>query len=84
MERKLNLPFLIAALVGLISLPVAGQHPPRPSDLPLGKVTVDDYWHFHNVGNLGLTVTNYGVLGQGYLVALKDQPSCQYKLHSRL
>ncbi|TFG95183.1 MAG: hypothetical protein E4H13_13760 [Calditrichales bacterium] len=31
-----------------------------------------------------MTVTNYGLLGQGYLTALKEQPSCQYKYHSRL
>lgn len=50
----------------------------------LRKSLVDDYRHFHNVGNLGLTVTNYGLLGQGYLDALKEQPSCLYKYHSRL
>ena len=50
----------------------------------LNKTSVDDFTHFHNVGNLGLTVTNYGLLGNGYLTALKDQPSCQYKYHSNL
>ncbi len=50
----------------------------------LQKSVIDDYWHYHDIGNLGLTVTNYGLLGQGYQAALKDQPSCQYKLHSRL
>lgn len=46
----------------------------------LKKTSVDDYWHYHNVGNLGLTVTNYGVLGDGY--NNPDQPSCVYKLHA--
>ncbi len=46
------------------------------------KPTVDDYSHYHNVGNLGMTVTNYGLLGQGYSNALQDQPSCQYKYQS--
>ena len=50
----------------------------------LEKPQVDDYWHYHDVGNMGMTVTNYGLLGQGYEVALKDQPSCQYKYHSGL
>lgn len=50
----------------------------------LAKTTIDDYRHFHDIGNIGLTVTNYGLFGQGYLAALKDQPSCQYKYHSRL
>ncbi len=48
----------------------------------LSKAQIDDYRHYHNVGNLGLTVTNYGVLGNGYLDALKDQPSCEYRYQS--
>lgn len=48
----------------------------------LSKPAVDDYWHYHDVGNIGMTVTNYGLLGQGYSAALQDQPSCQYKYHS--
>ncbi|MBD3224581.1 MAG: hypothetical protein GF313_07620, partial [Caldithrix sp.] len=50
----------------------------------LAKPVIDDYWHYHDVGNIGLTVTNYGLLGQGYLAALQDQPSCQYKFQSPL
>lgn len=50
----------------------------------LKKPQVDDYTHFHDVGNIGMTVTNYGLLGQGYDIALKDQPSCQYKYQSGL
>jgi hypothetical protein len=52
------------------------------SEQDFNKPLVDDYWHYHNVGNLGLTVTNYGLLGQGYSNALQDQPSCQYKFQS--
>jgi hypothetical protein len=52
------------------------------SEQSLEKPLVDDYWHFHNVGNIGLTVTNYGLLGQGYSAALQDQPSCQYRFQS--
>ncbi|MDZ7391766.1 MAG: hypothetical protein ONB25_02550 [candidate division KSB1 bacterium] len=80
-----RLVFVASVAIGQLSGAFA-QSPLRPPHvpLPLGKGTVDDYRHFHNVGNLGLTVTNYGLLGQGYQVALKEQPSCQYKLHSRL
>lgn len=46
----------------------------------LQKSAVDDYWHYHDVGNLGLTVTNYGVIGEGY--NNPDQPSCMYKLYA--
>ncbi|NOY60256.1 MAG: hypothetical protein GXO75_15200, partial [Calditrichaeota bacterium] len=46
----------------------------------LRKTTIDDYWHYHTAGNLGLTITNYGVIGEGY--NNPDQPSCMYKLHT--
>lgn len=46
------------------------------------SVQRDDYWHYLSVGNLGLTVTNFGILGQGY--NNPDQPSCWYKLRSTL
>ncbi len=46
------------------------------------NIASDDHWHYHNVGELGLTITNYGILGQGYNVA--DQPSCMYKLRTNL
>jgi len=52
------------------------------SEQSLDKPLIDDYWHYHNVGNLGMTVTNYGLLGQGYSTALQDQPSCQYRYQS--
>ncbi len=42
----------------------------------------DDYWHYHNVGDIGLTITNFGVLGQGY--NNEDQPSCWYRLKSSM
>jgi len=44
----------------------------------LSVQAVDDYWHFTDVGAIGMTVTNFGVLGQGYLT--EGQPSCWYKM----
>jgi hypothetical protein len=53
----------------------------RPARTPkLQKSLVDDYWHYHNAGNLGLTVTNYGVIGEGY--NNPKQPSCLYKMQA--
>ncbi len=46
------------------------------------QVTQDDSWHYTSVGNLGLTVTNFGILGQGF--NNPDQPSCEYKFRSAL
>ncbi len=51
--------------------------------LPLVALAVDDYHHYTTVGQVGMTVTNYGVIGQGYTkTASPQQPSCLYKLHS--
>ncbi|MBN1348981.1 hypothetical protein JXJ21_06200 [candidate division KSB1 bacterium] len=49
--------------------------------IQLKKPLVDDYHHYHDIGNLGLTITNYGVFGQGYRI--EEQPSCLYKFRSR-
>jgi hypothetical protein len=44
------------------------------------KNSVEDKVHYTTVNQLGLTVTNYGVLGEGY--NNPDQPSCMYKQHT--
>ncbi|MBL7095905.1 hypothetical protein ISS22_18315 [candidate division KSB1 bacterium] len=85
MNRKLSFRIILFVffLTGnLLSQPLSTNRDsiPPPS---LNKKTVDDYRHFHDAGNLGLTVTNYGLLGQGWSSALQEQPSCQYKYHSR-
>ncbi len=46
------------------------------------QISSDDSYHYHNVGNLGLTVTNFGLLGHGYNDA--EKPSSQHKLRSNL
>ncbi|HEX9974713.1 MAG TPA: hypothetical protein VGD14_21795 [bacterium] len=80
--------FLIFILIITFAVNLISQTSVSNRDLlqlpKLNKSFIDDYRHFHDVGNLGLTVTNYGLFGQGYLTALKDQPSCLYKYHSRL
>jgi len=74
--------FMFLLLLGLISsLMAQPSRDSRPrTSARLHKTAVDDYWHFHNAGNLGLTITNYGVIGEGY--NNPDQPSCMYKLHA--
>jgi hypothetical protein len=44
------------------------------------KPLVDDFWHSTNIGNFGLTITNFNNFGN----ALSDpeQPSCEYPLGS--
>ena len=73
---------IILAILFILSWQVFAQLRENSDRNYLLKPNIDDYWHYHDVGNLGLTVTNYGLLGQGYSDALQDQPSCQYKYHS--
>ncbi len=41
---------------------------------------LDDDSKYTNVGNIGLTITNYGTLGNGF--SIPGQPSCEYPLGS--
>ena len=46
----------------------------------------DEYDKYTSVGNLGLTITNYGILGNGWN-RMEDgsiHPSCQYKQHTEI
>ena len=47
----------------------------------LRKTLDDDNSHYTDVGNIGLTVTNFGVLGNGFAF-WPQQPSCEYPLGS--
>jgi len=51
---------------------------------PLSKITKDDNSKSTGVGNLGLTVSNFGIYGNGLsnLTAANRQPSCEYPLGS--
>ena len=47
---------------------------------PLFKPAIRDFSHYTFAGQIGMTVTNYGILGEGYQSCI--QPSCRYKLYS--
>jgi hypothetical protein len=50
----------------------------------LHKPTIDDQ-RSTNVGNIGLTLTNYGTFGDGWVVQTPtDFPSCEYPLGSKI
>lgn len=52
---------------------------PLLKDPRFAKVLVDDDDNFTNVGNISLTVTNYGTFGDGFVSQTPiDQPSCEY------
>jgi hypothetical protein len=54
---------------------------PSDEDKQFPKILNDDNTKFTNVGNIGLTVTNFGTYGNGF-VLWPEQPSCEYPLGS--
>lgn len=47
------------------------------------KPSIDDNTKYTNIGNIGLTITNFGSFGDGFVIqSPEDQPSCEYPLGS--
>ncbi len=74
MKFKLLLSFLILSVLS------SAQSQQGDSNR-LNKINDDDNSHYTNVGNIGLTVTNFGTYGHGFAF-WPDQPSCEYPLGS--
>ena len=54
-------------------------------DVSFQKTTVDDNNNYTTVGNIGLTITNWGVFGDGLATQSPvDQPSCEYPKGSNI
>ncbi|MBS4028362.1 MAG: hypothetical protein KGZ58_06965, partial [Ignavibacteriales bacterium] len=45
---------------------------------------VDQDRKYTNIGNIGLTITNYGTLGHSFVYWNDRQPSCEYPKGSRI
>ncbi|MGE5679957.1 MAG: hypothetical protein ACM34K_03675, partial [Bacillota bacterium] len=54
----------------------------QDSDKKLQKIADDDNSKFTNVGNIGLTLTNFGMYGNGFSGRWPKQPSCEYPIGS--
>ncbi len=52
-------------------------NPQSQDDYTLLKTMDDDNSKYTNVGNIGLTITNFGTYGHGFSL-WPDQPSCEY------
>ena len=70
---KLKSSFLILLLQISFSIIVIAQE----SQNILQKTLDDDNSKYTNIGNIGLTVTNFGTYGHGFSL-WPDQPSCEY------
>jgi len=67
-QMRLTVFALTISLLASLSAPLQAQ---------LRKTSIDDFDNYSIVGEMGLTVTNFGILGEGW--NNPDQPSCRYK-----
>ena len=65
----------------LFFLLCAFQLNPGDDEQRFPKILDDDNSKYTNIGNIGLTVTNFGTYGHGF-VLWPEQPSCEYPLGS--
>lgn len=76
MGKKLT--YLIAITCYLIPTLLLGQQVERPTK-PMFKASIDDNTKYTTIGNIGLTITNFGTFGDGFVIQTPiDQPSCEY------
>lgn len=68
----------------LSSFVYAFTFPPGDEDRRFPKILDDDNSKYTNVGNIGITVTNFGTYGHGFVLWSDGQPSCEYPLGSRI
>lgn len=70
-------------LLTMISIKITPQTRVHPS---LSRISVEDVYNkYTSVGQLGVIVTNFGVLGNGYnKIDGRILPSCQYKQHTEI
>jgi hypothetical protein len=78
MKYKL-LPLIALAIISCAFMPSPGDNTQK-----LGKTLDDDNSKFTNVGNIGLSVSNFGVYGNALLNLTQPghQPSCEYPIGS--
>src|ERR1035437_5408943 len=74
-----SFPLIALAIISCAFMPSPGDNTNK-----LGKTLDDDNSKYTNVGNIGLTVSNFGVYGDGLLNLTQPghQPSCEYPIGS--
>lgn len=74
MALRSRLLYVAAFLLTLLVSRLSAQVDPR-----FTKAFVDDDTKFTTVGNIGMTITNFGTFGDGFAIQSPvDQPSCEY------
>ncbi len=76
---KFTHPVFVTLLILSFHLPLQNAFPQVSQQPDLSKITIDDDTKYTTVGSIGLTITNFGTLGDGFAVqSPDDQPSCEY------
>jgi len=75
--------WVVGGLVWGLLLPLAHAQYLEEQGRVIRKPLIDDDSHFTNIGKIGLTITNFGTFGDGFVIQRPvDQPSCEYPLGS--
>ena len=70
---------LLILLIALFLFSFTSEHDDKTSRI--NKLLKDDNSHYTNVGNIGITVTNFGTIGHGFGL-WPEQPNCEYPIGS--
>lgn len=79
-EMKRRISFTILMILALSAALFSQIQNRSNQSRSLSKSAVDDYDNYTTVGQIGMTVTNFGVLGEGW--NNEDQPSCRYEQYA--
>ncbi len=71
-SEKRNIKSLIIMSIAVLSMVIAGY----------SSIALDDDTHYTTIGDISLTITNYGVYGTAF--QKDDQPSCEYPIGSSI
>jgi hypothetical protein len=74
---------VLALCVSSLAILTGGKSDGQEAPKKLGKITDDNDKSYTTVGNIGLTVTNFGTIGTRN-VYWPNQPSCEYPRGSRI
>ncbi len=74
-----NFLFFLFWVNAILFVTLTAQIPNTTGNGELAKPSIDDETKFTTTGNIGITITNEGTFGDGFVVQQGlDQPSCEY------
>ncbi|HEX9974714.1 MAG TPA: hypothetical protein VGD14_21800 [bacterium] len=75
---KIKIAIFVVSTIFLLPHLLPGQYNDRPTK-PIFKTTIDDNTKFTTIGNISLTIVNFGTIGDGFVIQSHlDKPFCEY------